>query len=181
MLESSGGEKKINDPGKPHQLTAPGKGSRKRCKEEKGLSNFPKLCTADLLESPVLYRQWLGPLALRHFLSCGYTTLPPSPSSWGKTGPKFPLSSLGFSFWCFPRLEKNKRLPCQVLLSRAGLVKVSLGVGSLSPYRPLVFTHLSGFTKRNRTACPQESRLWAVRSRDWDGGWSYVIWTHCFD
>lgn len=42
----------INDPGKLHQLTTPGKGSRKSCKEEKGLSNFPQLCTANLLGSP---------------------------------------------------------------------------------------------------------------------------------
>lgn len=41
--------KKINDPGKLHQLTAPGKGSRKSRKEEKGLRNFPKLCTVNLL------------------------------------------------------------------------------------------------------------------------------------
>lgn len=57
------GAKKINDPGKLQQLTASVKSSGKSCKEEKGLSNFPKLCTVRLPGGPVLYRPQLGPLS----------------------------------------------------------------------------------------------------------------------
>lgn len=165
--------KKINDPGKLHQLTALGKkkkkSSRKSCKEEKGLSNFPKLCAANLPGGPILYRQRLGPLSFQHFLSPGFTILLPSPSSQRLKGSQVPSALPLSGFFMFPCLEKqaSKDIVKRCSPGLSYHCRLRRG-GSTVSFQALASTHPSKF--RNRTSCSQESRNQALRPQRWELG-----------
>ena len=186
--------KKTNDPGKLHQLTASGKkkkSSRKSCKEEKGLSNFPKLCAANLPGGPILYRQRLGPLSFQHFLSPGFTILLPSPSSRRLKGSQVPSTLHLSGFLMFPCLEKqaSKDVKCfSPVLSYCCRLRRG---GPTVSFQALVSTHPSKF--RNRVSSSQEGRNQALRPQRCElrrGGcvclclcgcmcWSHVTRIHC--
>lgn len=131
-----------------------------RVAKEKGLSNFPKVLSWSP-GLPYTGRLWLGPLTFWHFLLHRYNIL--SSPLQGKMVPSslypplvFDVSLIKKTSKCLYRQTRSLALSycCKALQRRVPCLIVGLCSISIDSAK---------FIKRNRTACPQESRQQASR------------------